>query len=77
MLNKILVKITGVILMIISIALVVLLIRYESDYDIMFLASLVFILTMIVITFILGIEFLLAKVKKKTTDKDDEVKEDE
>ena len=62
--DKILVKITGALLTIISILLTVLLIIFESDYDLMVLASYVFIITMIVITLMLGISFLTAKVKK-------------
>ena len=82
--DKILTKITGITLVMLSITLIVLLFLFrESDYDLVVLASYVFLITMIVITLILGIAFLIAKVSKKTTtikvveDDRDEVEEDE
>lgn len=82
--DKILVKLTGLLLVAASITLIVKLILIDSDYDLVALASYVFLITIIIITLILGITFLIAKVSKKTTtikvvekDRDDEVKEDE
>ena len=66
--DKILVKITGIVLLIVSITLIVLLFLFSnSDYDLMVLASIVVILTIAVISFILGVSFITAKVSKKTT----------
>lgn len=82
MINKILVKITGIALLSVSITLIVLLFLFsKSDYDLMVLASIVVILTIAIITLMLGIAFLIAKVSKKTTieviedDRNDEVEE--
>ena len=82
MIDKILVKLTGLLLVAVSITLIVKLILIESDYDLVALASYVFLITIIIITFMLGIAFLIAKVSKKTTiikvvedDRDDEVEE--
>ena len=84
MIDKILVKITGIVLLSISITLIVLLFLFnKSDYNLMVLASIVVILTIAIITFILGISFITAKVSKKTTievvedDRDDEAKDNE
>lgn len=78
MIDKILVKITGLALVAVSIALIVKLILIESDYDLVALASYVFLITIIIITLILGIAFLMAKVSKKTTKVtvEEEVKEE-
>ena len=82
--EKILVKITGIALLIVSITLIVLLFLFsKSDYDLMVLASYVFLITIIIITLMLGLSFLSAKVSKKTTievvedDRDDDEVEDE
>ena len=82
MIDKILVKLTGLLLVAVSIILIVKLILIENDYDLVALASYVFLITIIIITLILGIAFLMAKVSKKTTtikvvedDRDDEVEE--
>lgn len=80
--DKILVKITGIALLAVSITLIVLLFLFsKNDYDLMVLASIVIILTIAVITLVLGISFITAKVSKTTTieviedDRDDEVEE--
>ncbi len=81
--EKILLKLTGITLLAVSITLIILFFLFnKSDYDLMVLASIVIILTIAVITFILGISFITAKVSKKTTtievvedDRDDEVEE--
>ena len=75
MIDKILVKLTGLLLVAVSITLIVKLILIESDYDLLALASYVFLITIIIITLILGIAFLMAKVSKKTTISVDEVEE--
>ena len=68
MLDKILVKLTGLILFAAGIYLLVQLIIIKDDYDlIIILASYTFLITMIIILLILGIAFLIAKVNKKTT----------
>lgn len=78
MIDKILVKITGLALVAVSITLIVKLILIESDYDLVALASYVFLMTVIIITLILGLSFLSAKVSKKTTKVtvEEEVKEE-
>lgn len=67
MLDKILVKLTGLALVAVSITLVISLILIKDDYDLVVLASYVFLITIIIITLILGVAFLMAKVSKKTT----------
>ena len=76
MIDKILVKSLGLLLIAVSIILIVKLILTENDYDLVVLASYVFLITIIIITLILGIAFLLAKVSKKTTISVKEVEED-
>ena len=77
MIDKILVKSLGLLLIAVSIILIVKLIMTENDYDLVALASYVFLITIIIITLILGIAFLIAKVSKKTTIEVVEVEEDE
>lgn len=84
MIEKILIKILGLLLITVSIILIVKLILIGDYYeDLLILASYVFLITIITITLILGVTFLMAKVSKKTTihviedDRDDEVEEDE
>ncbi len=80
MITKFLIKITGIALLAISITLIILLFLFnKSDYDLMILASIVLILTIAIITLILGISFITAKVNKTITtieivkdDRDDE-----
>ena len=76
MIDKILVKSLGLLLIAVSIILIVKLILTENDYDLVALASYVFLITIIIITLILGIAFLIAKVSKKTTIEVVEVEED-
>lgn len=83
--DKILVKLTGIAFLVVSITLIVLLVLFsKSDYDLMVLASIVIILTIAVITFILGISFITAKVNKTITtievvedDRNNEVEEND
>ena len=83
MIDKILVKLTGLLLVAVSILLVIQLIVINDDYDLLVFASRVVIITIAVISLILGIAFLIAKVSKKTTievvedDRDDEAKDNE
>jgi len=83
MIDKILVKITGLLLVAVSILLVIQLIVINDDYDLLVFASRVVIITIVIISLILGIAFLMAKVSKKTTievvedDRDDGVDENE
>lgn len=77
MIDKILVKILGLLLIAVSIILIVKLIMTENDYDLVALASYVFLITIMIITMILGIAFLIAKVSKKTTILIEEVEEDD
>ena len=84
MIDKILVKLTGLLLIAVGILLVVQLILIESDYDLLAFASRVVVITIAIISLMLGIAFLIAKVSKKTTtievienDRDDEADEDE
>ena len=79
MIEKILIKILGLLLIGVSIILIVKLILIGDYYeDLIILASYVFLITIIIITLILGIAFLMAKVSKKTIihiiedDRDDE-----
>lgn len=67
MIDKILVKLTGLLLVAVSILLVIQLIVINDDYDLLVFASRVVIITIVVISLILGIAFLMAKVSKKTT----------
>ena len=84
MLDKILLKIMGLVLVAISIILVINLIIIRDEEDLIIFASRVLIITVATVSAILGIAFLVAKVNRKTTietvvdDRDDEeVKEDE
>lgn len=75
MLEKILVKVLGLVLVVLSITIVVKLIMIECDEDLIILANYLFIITIVLISSVLGIAFLLAKVNKNN--KDDEAEEDE
>lgn len=67
MIDKILVKLLGLLLVTASILLVVKLIIIENDSDLLVFASIVIVTTIAIISLILGIAFLMAKVSKKTT----------
>ena len=67
MLDKILVKLLGLVLVVLSITIVVKLIMIEYDEDLIILANYLFIITITLISSVLGVGFLFAKVSKKTT----------
>jgi hypothetical protein len=80
MLEKILVKLAGLVLVIVSIVLAIQLIIIRDEEDLIIFASRVLIITIATVSAILGIAFLVAKVNKKVTmevTEDEEVKEDE
>lgn len=64
MLEKILVKSLGLVLVVLSITIVVKLIMIEYDEDLIILANYLFIITIALISSVLGVGFLLAKVSK-------------
>ncbi len=66
MLEKILVKSSGLVLVVLSITIVVKLIMIEYDEDLIILANYLFITTIALISLVLGVALLLAKVSKKT-----------
>lgn len=66
MLEKILVKVLGLVLVVLSITIVVKLIMIECDEDLIILANYLFIITITLISSVLGVAFLFAKVSKKT-----------
>lgn len=82
MIEKILVKLAGLLLVAVGIFLIIKLILIENYDDLVVLASYVFLVTIVIITLVLGIAFLTAKVSKKTTIlvedyNDDDEEEDE
>lgn len=82
MIDKILLKIMGLVLVAVSILLVVNLIIIRDEEDLIIFAGRVLIITIAIVSLILGIAFLVAKVNRKTTietvvDDRDEEKEDE
>ena len=77
MLEKILLKIMGLVLVAVAILLVVQLIIIRDEEDLIIFASRVLIITIATVSSVLGIAFLGAKVNKKTTIEvtDDEVED--
>jgi uncharacterized membrane protein len=77
MIDKILLKLMGLLLVAVSILLVVRLIIIRDEDDLIIFASQVLIITVATITLILGIAFLGAKISKKKTKEKIEDDEDE
>ena len=79
MLEKIFLKLMGLVLVAVSIILVVNLIIIRDEEELIILASRVLIITVVTVSSILGIAFLGAKVNKKTTTEvvDDEVEDND
>ncbi len=77
MIDKILLKLMGLLLVAVSILLVVRLIIIRDEDDLIIFASQVLIITVATVSLILGIAFLGAKVNKKKTKEKIEVEDDE
>ena len=77
MIDKILLKLMGLLLVAVSILLVVRLIIIRDEEDLIIFASQVLIITVATVSLILGIAFLGAKVNKKKTKEKIEVEDDE
>jgi len=77
MIDKILLKLMGLLLVAVSILLVVRLIIIRDEEDLIIFASQVLIITVATVSLILGIAFLGAKVNKKKTKEKIEVEDNE